>query len=114
MYKQTDGNENGDPAHFAAWRQQARDAYLAGFERAYTTNRAPFFVGNHFEEWNGGIYMDAVEDALRAIAGQPEVQLVSFRQLVAGLDVQDPTVLDRLRTLPVGTPPATGWESFLA
>ena len=25
-----------------------------------------------------------------------------------------PTVLDRLRTLPVGTPPATGWESFLA
>jgi hypothetical protein len=58
--------------------------------------------------------MDAVEDALRAIAGRPEVHLVSFRQLVAWLDVQDPAVLDRLRTLPVGTPPAAGWESFLA
>ena len=87
---------------------------MAGFQRAYTTNRAPFFVGNHFEQCNGGIYMDAVEDALQAIAGQPEVQLVSFRQLVAWLDVQDPTVLDRLRTPAVDTPPATGWESFLA
>jgi hypothetical protein len=114
MYKQTDGDQNADPAQYATWREQARNAYMAGFQRAYTTNRAPYFVGNHFEQWNGGIYMDAVEDSLRAIAGQPEVQLVSFRQLVAWLDVQDPTVLDRLRTLPVGTLPATGWESFLA
>jgi hypothetical protein len=114
MYKQTQGNTAGDPAMFDTWRQQARDAYLAGFERAYGTNRAPFFVGNHFEQWNGGIYMDAVEDTLRAIAGRPEVQLVSFRQLVAWLDVQDPAVLDRLRTLPVGAPPDVGWESFMA
>ena len=114
MYKQTNGNENGDPARFAAWRQQARDAYLAGFQRAYTTNRAPFFVGNHFEQWNGGIYMDAVEDALRSIAGQPGVRLVSFRQLVAWLEVQDPVVLDRLRGLPVGGAPPGGWPAFLS
>jgi hypothetical protein len=114
MYRQTQGDTSGDPAMYGTWRAQARDAYLAGFERAYTTNRAPLFIGNHFEQWNGGIYMDAVEDTLRAIAGRPEVQLVSFRQLVAWLDVQDPAVLDRLRTLPVGTPPAAGWESFLA
>ncbi|SFU06906.1 hypothetical protein SAMN05660657_05333 [Geodermatophilus amargosae] len=114
MYRQTQGDVAGDPAMYDTWRQQATDAYLAGFERAYTTNRAPLFVGNHFEQWNGGIYMDAVEDALRAIAARPEVHLVSFRQLVAWLDVQDPAVLDRLRTLPVGTPPAAGWQSFLA
>ena len=114
MYRQTRGDTAGDPAMYDTWRQQALDAYLAGFDRAYTTNRAPLFVGNHFEQWNGGIYMDAVEDALRAIAGRPEVRLVSFRQLVDWLDVQDPAVLDRLRTLPVGTPPPAGWESFLA
>ncbi len=113
MYRQTGGDTAGDPAMYDTWRRQARDAYLAGFERAYTTNRAPFLVGNHFEQWNGGIYMDAVEEALRVIAGRPDVQLVSFRQLVAWLDVQDPVVLDRLRTLPVGTPPAAGWASFL-
>jgi len=114
MYKQSDGDLSADPARYADWRVQAREAYLAGFERAYSTNRAPYFVGNHFEQWNGGIYMDAVEDAVRAIAGRPEVQLVSFRQLVAWLEVQDPAVLDRLRTLPVGAAPTGGWESFLA
>ena len=113
MYKQSDGDLSADPARYADWRVQAQEAYLAGFERAYSTNRAPYFVGNHFEQWNGGIYMDAVEDTVRAIAGRPEVQLVSFRQLVAWLEVQDPAVLDRLRTLPVGAAPPGGWESFL-
>jgi hypothetical protein len=114
LYKQTGGALQGDPARYPAWRAQARDAYLAGFRRAYTTNRAPLFIGNHFERWNGGIYMDAVEEAFRRIAEQPEVRLVSFRQLVDWLEVQDPAVLARLRTLPPGTPPPGGWSRFLA
>jgi hypothetical protein len=113
MYKQSGGNSHGDPGMFPSWRAQARDAYLAGFERAYTTNRAPLFIGNHFEQWNGGIYMDAVEDAFRRIAERPDVRLVSFRQLVAWLGVQDPAVLARLRSLPPGTPPSDGWQKFL-
>src|SRR3954452_9059436 len=113
MYKQSGGNSHGDPGMFPSWRAQARDAYLAGFERAYTTNRAPLFIGNHFEQWNGGIYMDAVEDAFQRIAERPDVRLVSFRQLVAWLGVQDPAVLTRLRTLPPGTPPPDGWPKVL-
>ncbi|MBK3584522.1 hypothetical protein JHN49_12580, partial [Streptomyces sp. MBT57] len=87
-------------------------AHLAGFERAYTTNRAPFFIGNHFEEWNGGIYMDAVEEVIKKTAGKKDVRLVSFRQFVDWLDVQDPAVLAKLRTLEVGQSPAGGWNSF--
>jgi hypothetical protein len=113
MYKQTGGDTNGDAGMFPTWRDQARDAYLAGFERAYTTNRAPLFIGNHFEQWNGGIYMDAVEEAFRRIAERPDVRLVSFRQLVGWLDAQDPAVLARLRSLPPGTPPPDGWQKFL-
>jgi hypothetical protein len=113
MFKQTDGDMDADPAMYPTWRAQARDAYLAGFQRAYTTNRAPLFIGNHFEQWNGGIYLDAVEDVIRTIAGQPDVRLVSFRQLVAWLDAQDPAVLAALQTLPVGTPPPGGWSAFL-
>ncbi|MYR84883.1 hypothetical protein GTY41_07945, partial [Streptomyces sp. SID685] len=71
------------------------------------------FIGNHFEQWNGGIYMDAVEEVLRQIAGRPEVRLVSFRQFVDWLDAQDPAVLTRLRTLEVGEKPVGGWSSFL-
>ena len=104
---------NGDPGMRTTWRQQARDAFLAGFRRAYTTNRAPFIIGNHFERWNGGIYMEAVADAARQMAQHDSVRFVSFRQLTEWLDAQNPAVLDKLRTLPVGKKPADGWAEFL-
>ncbi|MDH6120674.1 hypothetical protein [Kitasatospora sp. GAS204B] len=113
MANQSNGDPKGDPSKHDEWHTQAAGAYLAGFNRAYNGNRAPFFVGNHFEQWNGGIYMDAVETALKQIAGQPEVRLVSFRQLVDWLEAQDESTLRKLRTLNVGQAPANGWESFL-
>ncbi|QES43136.1 hypothetical protein DEJ49_21015 [Streptomyces venezuelae] len=98
--------------NYPGWRKQATEAYIAGFKRAYESNRAPFFIGNHFEEWNGGIYMDAVEEALKHIAGKKDVRLVSFRQFVDWLDVQDPKVLAKLQGLEVGQQPAGGWKSL--
>ena len=112
MYNQS-RTPNGDPGMRATWQQQARDAFLAGFRRAYTTNRAPLIIGNHFERWNGGIYMDAVADAAREMAQNDSVRFVSFRQLIAWLDAQDPAVLRKLRTLPVGQEPTGGWADFL-
>ncbi|WP_330344757.1 hypothetical protein OHA09_16015 [Streptomyces longwoodensis] len=111
-------NSTNAPAHnHPAWRRQAAQAYISGFQRAYETNRAPLFIGNHFERWNGGIYMDAVEEAFTHIAREKEkgadVRLVSFRQFVDWMDVQKPEVLDRLRTLEVGQQPAGGWKTFL-
>ncbi|MEU3957611.1 hypothetical protein AB0F45_35905, partial [Streptomyces achromogenes] len=32
--------------------------YMAGFNRVYYGSRAPLFIGIHFEDWNGGIYMN--------------------------------------------------------
>ncbi|MFF0204190.1 hypothetical protein [Streptomyces sp. NPDC005017] len=105
------------PAHnYPAWREQAAGAYISGFQRAYETNRAPFFVGNHFEQWNGGIYMDAVEQAIEHIARAADqggdVRMVSFRQFTDWLDVQRPEVLDKLRTLGVGQAPAGGFKAL--
>ncbi|MEU1164623.1 hypothetical protein ABZ372_30250 [Streptomyces sp. NPDC005921] len=113
MYNQSAGNPLGDKTQYDAWRTQARDSYLAGFERAYSTNRAPFFIGNHFERWNGGIYMDAVEEAIGKMAEHDDVRFVSFKQLVAWLEAQDPAVLRTLRTLNPGQEPAGGWGEFL-
>ncbi|MEU8834981.1 hypothetical protein [Streptomyces sp900116325] len=112
LANQSKNSTQGMPSRFPAWRQQAIQSYLAGFERAYRTNRAPFYIGNHFEVWNGGIYMDAVEETLKRIAGKPDVRLVSFRQFVDWLDVQDPAVLAKLRTLGVGEAPGGGWNTF--
>ncbi|GAA5029949.1 polysaccharide deacetylase family protein [Streptomyces siamensis] len=113
MANQSNANPLGDRSRFDAWRAQARDSYLAGFRRAYEGNRAPLFIGNHFERWNGGIYMDAVEQAIARIAEHDEVRMVSFRQLVEWLEVQDPAVLRKLRTLSPGQSPLGGWAEFL-
>ncbi|MDX2598267.1 MULTISPECIES: polysaccharide deacetylase family protein [Streptomyces] len=113
MFNQSGGNPLGDRTRYDTWRAQARDTYLAGFRRAYEGNRAPFFVGNHFERWNGGIYMDAVEEAIGRMAAYDDVRFVSFKQLVAWLEAQDAGVLRTLRTLTPGQAPAGGWDEFL-
>jgi hypothetical protein len=113
MYNQSGASTKGDTAKYDGWQTQARDSYLAGFQRAYTTNRAPMIIGNHFEQWNGGIYMNAVEEAFKAIADKPDVRLVSFRQLVDWLEAQDTAVLRKLQGLAPGEAPAGGWRTFL-
>ncbi|MFJ8311568.1 MULTISPECIES: hypothetical protein [unclassified Streptomyces] len=112
LANQSKNSTKGMPSRYPGWREQATTSYVQGFRRAYETNRAPFCIGNHFEEWNGGIYMDAAEEALKGMAGRKDVRLVSFRQFVDWLDVQDPKVLDRLRSLEVGQAPPGGWNAF--
>ncbi|TDC10274.1 hypothetical protein E1265_31545, partial [Streptomyces sp. 8K308] len=114
LANQSGDSTQGDPAMYETWRRQATGAFLGGFERAYTSNRAPLFIGNHFEQWNGGVYMDAVEDSLREMATRDEVRFVSFRQLCDWLDAQSPQVLANLRGLGVGQAPAGGWDMVVA
>ncbi|MEU2118852.1 hypothetical protein ABZ567_25120 [Streptomyces sp. NPDC016459] len=113
LANQSKNTTKGMPSRYPGWRKQATEALLGGFTRAYESNRAPFYIGNHFEQWNGGIYMDAVEAALKGMAGKKDVRLVSFKQFVDWLDVQDPKILAKLRSLEVGQKPPGGWNSFL-
>lgn len=116
LANQSEGADtDADPAQHPAWREQATEAYVSAFERAYDSNRAPLFIGNHFETWNGGIYMDAVEATVEHIAGTgaDDVRMVSFRQFVDWLDVQEPEVLEKLRALGVGQQPTGGWQAYL-
>ncbi|WP_381553144.1 hypothetical protein [Streptomyces eurythermus] len=114
MVGQSGTQTQGDPDKFDYWGDQMRDGLLKGFYRAYDGNRAPLVIGNHFESWNGGTYMRAVEDVVKEVCTKPEVRCVSFRQLVDWLDAQDPRTLARLRSLEVGEAPRQGWASFLS
>ncbi|MEE1806384.1 hypothetical protein [Streptomyces sp. BE133] len=105
LYNQSEGSTEGDPGKYQRWRKEARDSYVAGFERVFNGSRAPLFIGNHFEDWNGGIYMDAVEETMREVCPRKEVRCVSFRELTDWLDAQDPKVLAHLRTLDPAQPP---------
>ncbi|MER6911158.1 hypothetical protein ABT354_05740 [Streptomyces sp. NPDC000594] len=108
------GTVHGDPDRHRLWGGQMRDGLVHAFDRAYRGNRAPLIIGNHFESWNGGTYMRAIEDTIATVCVKKEVRCVSFRQLADWLDAQDPEVLRKLRTLEVGERPADGWERFLA
>lgn len=113
MFQFCKGNPSaGTAAERATWRARTRDALLAGFDRAYAGNRAPLILGNHFEQWNGGIYMDAVEDAIREMAAKPGVRFVSFRQLIDWLEAQDSATLAALQRLDVGRAPRGGWAGL--
>ncbi|MGW5472871.1 hypothetical protein [Streptomyces chartreusis] len=99
LYNQSDGETDGDPARHAEWQQETLDTYMAGFNRVYFGSRAPLFIGNHFEEWNGGIYMKAVDQVIENVCTKKDVKCVSFKELADWMDVQKPETLQRLRGL---------------
>ncbi|MER5178905.1 hypothetical protein ABT009_11120 [Streptomyces sp. NPDC002896] len=114
MVNQSGTSTQGDPSKRVYWGNQMRDGLLQGFNRAYNGNRAPLIIGNHFESWNGGTYMRAIEETIERVCNKPDVRCVSFRQLADWLDAQDPAVLDKLRRLEVGEAPKAGWAAYLA
>ncbi|MEU6927703.1 hypothetical protein AB0A05_00850 [Streptomyces sp. NPDC046374] len=107
------GTTQGDPSQHEYWGKQMRDGLVQAFERSYRGNRAPLIIGNHFESWNGGTYMRAIEDTIATVCVQKDVKCVSFRQLADWLDAQDPDVIAKMRTLKVGEAPPAGWKAFL-
>ncbi|GAA2417433.1 hypothetical protein GCM10010420_54690 [Streptomyces glaucosporus] len=111
LYNQSGGETEGDPARYPEWREITRKAYMNGFNRVYHGSRAPLFIGNHFEQWNGGIYMEAVEDVMREVCPREDVECVSFRELADWLDAQDPEVLEQLRSLDPGQAP--DWKAVV-
>lgn len=41
LANQSVNSTQAPPANYPAWREQATNSYIAGFKRAYETNRAP-------------------------------------------------------------------------
>ncbi|MFD4172528.1 polysaccharide deacetylase family protein [Streptomyces anulatus] len=113
MVNQSGTTTQGDPSQHEYWGNQMRDGLLQAFDRSYNGNRAPLIIGNHFESWNGGTYMRAIEETIAKVCTKEGVRCVSFRQLADWLDAQDPKTLAKLTTLGVGEAPKTGWSSYL-
>ncbi|MEU2287618.1 hypothetical protein ABZ614_37900 [Streptomyces sp. NPDC013178] len=112
LYNQTGGETEGDPAKHPQWQQQTIDSYMAGFNRVYYGSRAPLFIGNHFEQWNGGIYMNAVDHVIENVCTKKDVKCVSFKELADWMDVQKPATLERLRTLDPAQSPSD-WSTVV-
>ncbi|RPF33149.1 hypothetical protein EDD92_3053 [Streptomyces sp. TLI_185] len=111
LSNQSDGETHGNPADYPQWEQQTVTSYMDGFNRVYHGSRAPLFIGNHFEDWNGGIYMRAVDRIVRNVCTKKGVKCVSFKELADWLDVQKPETLARLRGLEPAQSPA--WSTVV-
>ncbi|MGW7001552.1 hypothetical protein ACWGCW_01650 [Streptomyces sp. NPDC054933] len=111
LYNQSGDSTEGDPSKYAQWEKETREGYLNGFERVYNGSRAPMYIGNHFENWNGGIYMQAIEDVVKDVCHRDGVRCVTFAQLADWLDAQDPKVLAQLRLLDPAQAP--DWKSII-
>ncbi|WP_243639415.1 hypothetical protein [Streptacidiphilus pinicola] len=111
LANQSNSNPQGDPSKFAGWQQTTVQGYLNGFNRAYYGSRAPLFIGNHFEDWNGGIYMKSIDQVIKTVCTKPEVRCVSFKEMADWLDAQSPAVLTKLRSLDPGEAP--DWSTFI-
>ncbi|MHC3474408.1 polysaccharide deacetylase family protein [Streptomyces sp. 7R007] len=112
LYNQSDGETDGNPADYPQWEQQTVASYMNGFNRVYYGSRAPLFIGNHFEDWNGGIYMKAVDQVIENVCTKKDVKCVSFKELADWLDVQKPETLERLRSLDPAQSPAD-WSTVV-
>jgi hypothetical protein len=97
--------------HVPYWRQQATASCTV--QRVYETDRAPLCIGNHVEEWNGGIGMDAVQAALQHISclNADDVRMVSFRPYVVWLDARDPNSWRNCAPWTSARYPGEGWKA---
>jgi peptidoglycan/xylan/chitin deacetylase (PgdA/CDA1 family) len=111
LYNQSNGETDGDPAMYPTWQQETIDIYMKGFNRVYYGSRAPMFIGNHFEQWNGGIYMNAVDEVIKNVCTKKDVKCVSFDELADWMDVQKPETLANLRNLDPGQSP--DWSTVI-
>ncbi len=86
LYLNQSGGEDADPALLPALREQALATYRDLFRSHYEGTRDPVIFAHHFEDWNGGIYSDALEQVLREVCGRRDVRCVPYRELVDALD----------------------------
>jgi hypothetical protein len=88
------------PERAAEFRDATLAAYRAAYDAAFTQNRAPLVIGNHFNDWSGGGFADAVEQFIPEVCLRPETVCATYSAVGEWMDLQDPAVLDRWREMP--------------
>ena len=101
LYVQNKGQITAPPAQCAKIENSTYQSLTQALKAVHSTNRAPFFIGNHFNEWACGAYAKALTRFVTdAHATYPDVHFVTFEYLTRWLDAQDPKVLAALQKKP--------------
>ncbi len=101
LYQFTEGRTATSAAESARIRTITYESLMAALGAVYGGNRAPLFVGNHFNTWARGAFCDSLTDFVsNAHDEYPDVRFVSFEYLVRWLDAQSPQVRKALQARP--------------
>ena len=65
---------------------EVESAYMEYFNTNYNGNRGPIVIANHFSKWNDGVYWEAMKTFAENVCGKPQVQCVTFGDVVNYLD----------------------------
>ena len=104
LANQNGGKTDADPAKCTQIENSTYQSFMDAGEAVYNGNRAPFFVGNHFNNWACGAYKNSLTRFIVDFkAKHPDVQFISNADLEAWLEAQDPAVLAELQARPVQT-----------
>nr|WP_244881176.1 polysaccharide deacetylase [Tsukamurella pseudospumae] len=82
-------------------RRIVRETYRYMYDRAYSGNRAPLVIANHFNSWNGNAFNPATADFMAEVCGRAQTLCVTHADLVAWLEYQDPAILRALASAPL-------------
>ncbi len=97
-YTQENASSKGVSAQQSASDSaQVLATYQDMYSAAFSGNRAPLILGNHFNSWNNNAYSDAIGNFVLANCGKPDTKCVPFRDVIAWMNVQDPAVLAKLQ-----------------
>jgi hypothetical protein len=98
LYVQNDAKITAPPATCAKIETSTYQSLMQALAAVESGNRAPFFVGNHFNTWACGAYKNALTRFVTdAHADYPDVRFVTNDYLVRWLDAQDSQVLKALQ-----------------
>jgi hypothetical protein len=89
-----------DATRSADFAAKTMDTYRAVYQAAFNGNRAPLVVGNHFNDWAGGAFSTAVERFMGEVCTRPETVCATYSEVIRWMQMQDPAVLNALRTMP--------------
>ncbi|WP_158842423.1 polysaccharide deacetylase [Saccharothrix deserti] len=89
-----------EPEKAAEYTQIVLDTYRSVYQAAFNGNRAPMVIGNHFNDWAGGAFSDAVVGFLSEACVRPETVCATYTEVIQWMQLQDPVVLEQLRRMP--------------
>ena len=67
------------------YEQEVLTSYRDYFQKSYTGNHAPLFIGHHFSLWNDGVYWEAMKTFASEVCGLPDVKCVSYKEAMEDL-----------------------------